>query len=185
MEDKKIKKVGRPKGNYYTLDFNEDRIPEIFKLAIYKRDGHVIFGHPDMLVECIQCNELKNQIHYTVNPHLDRFGRKKIKNICRECELFNNKIVYELKKIHGPAPNECMLCESVIKSGKKADLDHNHKTNEYRGWLCHEHNLGLAKFQDDPFELIKGIKYLSKDSHLDKREIVLKLRALASELENA
>lgn len=175
--------MGRPKGNYSSLDFNEDRIPEIFKESIFERDGHVIFGHPDMIVECIECGEFKNQIYFTVNPHLDRFGRKKIKNVCRECEAGNVKVVYELKKIHGPAPMHCTLCEGPTRNGKKANLDHNHKTNEFRGWICHEHNIALAKFQDDPFKIIKAIKYLSKDSHLDKRQLVLKLRALADDLE--
>lgn len=39
-------------------------------------------------------------------------------------------------------------------------IDHDHKTEQFRGLLCIKCNFGLGHFDDDPELLLKAIKYL-------------------------
>ena len=51
-------------------------------------------------------------------------------------------------------------CYSVKHKQTHLHLDHNHRTGQARGILCHLCNRGLGYFQDDPGLLIKAAKYL-------------------------
>lgn len=55
----------------------------------------------------------------------------------------------------------CAICNQP-ESGKREYLcvDHDHDTKKVRGLLCHDCNLGLGKFKDDPAILNKAIWYL-------------------------
>lgn len=53
----------------------------------------------------------------------------------------------------------CQLC------GEVSDIwcaDHDHKTGEFRGIICHHCNKGLGNFKDDVRRLEKAIIYLKK-----------------------
>lgn len=41
-------------------------------------------------------------------------------------------------------------------------VDHDHKTNTFRGILCDPCNKGLGNFQDDPELLAKAVEYLKR-----------------------
>jgi hypothetical protein len=59
----------------------------------------------------------------------------------------------------------CKICKRDASLFYKGlCIDHDHKTNQFRGLLCHHCNVGLGHFQDDPELLAEAIKYL-----LDKR----------------
>lgn len=63
-----------------------------------------------------------------------------------------------------PAPTRpCPeLCE--IGCGRKAShLDHDHKTGEFRGWLCNRCNLALGALGDDISALTRALRYLHGD----------------------
>ena len=56
------------------------------------------------------------------------------------------------------------LCE--ICQVKPADrYDHNHTTNEFRGWLCNGCNSGLGHFGDNPEIIERAFHYLKKRGH--------------------
>jgi hypothetical protein len=55
----------------------------------------------------------------------------------------------------------CALCKDPFDL-KGLVIDHNHKTGEFRGWLCSNCNTGLGYFLDDPSRLTLGIAYLHK-----------------------
>src|SRR5574343_216822 len=59
---------------------------------------------------------------------------------------------YRTKKIEQagrPPEDRCELCCCAF--GKETPrFDHNHRTNAFRGWLCHHCNVGLGHFKDDP-----------------------------------
>ena len=67
---------------------------------------------------------------------------------------------------------KCMICKQI----KKLSVDHNHKTGQIRGLLCHNCNVGLGNFKDNCDYLKTAIEYL-KSPNIDwkyafkKREI--------------
>ena len=44
--------------------------------------------------------------------------------------------------------------------GKGLAMDHDHETQEFRGFLCGNCNQGIGKFKDDPKLLQAAIEYL-------------------------
>jgi hypothetical protein len=57
--------------------------------------------------------------------------------------------------------NQCNIC-GVKLVNKKLSLDHCHKTNKLRGFLCDKCNIGLGYFNDNSELLLKAVDYLSK-----------------------
>jgi len=56
-------------------------------------------------------------------------------------------------------------CESCGKAGPVV-MDHNHKTGKFRGLLCHQCNVGIGFFKDEPKLLLAAINYLlAKEEH--------------------
>ena len=53
-------------------------------------------------------------------------------------------------------------CEICGLTGEVMHLDHDHKTNTYRGLLCNNCNAGIGFLQDDTAILVKAIEYLTK-----------------------
>ena len=58
--------------------------------------------------------------------------------------------------------NMCAICNRHKDELKRSlHVDHDHKTNDIRGLLCHNCNIGLGLFKDDIKILEKAIRYLS------------------------
>jgi hypothetical protein len=62
-----------------------------------------------------------------------------------------------------PCPDRCELCGG-LPDGRVLNLDHDHKTGEFRGWLCKKCNLNLGKFGDGVAGLQQAILYLKRNS---------------------
>jgi hypothetical protein len=57
----------------------------------------------------------------------------------------------------------CAICGSVEPGNPHGwHLDHDHKTNSFRGILCHHCNVGLGMFRDDKGSMLKAIEYLNR-----------------------
>lgn len=74
-----------------------------------------------------------------------------------------------LKQYHDLATaqgNACMLCRHIPDvnsphpSRRYLCVDHDHRTGEVRGLLCHRCNVGLGNFKDDIEVLTRAIAYL-------------------------
>lgn len=56
----------------------------------------------------------------------------------------------------------CMICGAGWAPGVKVkmNVDHDHRTNEFRGVLCENCNHGIGQFYDDPMLLMAAADYL-------------------------
>jgi hypothetical protein len=56
----------------------------------------------------------------------------------------------------------CAICgaDAFSSLGLKLDVDHDHRTGKVRGVLCHDCNLALACFHDNPFAIEKALQYI-------------------------
>lgn len=63
-----------------------------------------------------------------------------------------------------PLQMHCGICKTTepTKSGKGFHLDHDHETGKVREFLCHNCNVGLGHFKDDPDLLIEATMYLMR-----------------------
>lgn len=60
--------------------------------------------------------------------------------------------------IHWPPPDNCESCGEQPAT----HIDHNHSTNEFRGWLCNKSNAGLGMFNDDLTLILRAADYLRR-----------------------
>ena len=56
----------------------------------------------------------------------------------------------------------CAVCKKPPKDGHSLAMDHNHKTNEFRGLLCKECNRALGLFGDNIDTLTNAVLYLKE-----------------------
>src|ERR1039458_7278057 len=63
-------------------------------------------------------------------------------------------------------------CEICSKVGL-LHYDHDHKTGEFRGWLCGQCNRGLGEFADNVALLKKAVEYLLANCVADYAERLL------------
>jgi hypothetical protein len=68
---------------------------------------------------------------------------------------------YKIKKIEEikPRPNKCEICGEF----GKICYDHDHKTGNFRGWVCSFCNFTMGFVKDDVAKLEKIIIYLNKN----------------------
>lgn len=58
-----------------------------------------------------------------------------------------------------PAPARCECCGDMV-SGKQMHWDHNHRTQEFRGWICHWCNVSIGLMRESPDRIMKLLLYL-------------------------
>jgi|TARA_A200000113_G_scaffold192047_1_gene181077 hypothetical protein len=111
-----------------------------------------------------------------IDQSIENFGRssgaKYRRSECNSCNSLLNKVRRELKAITPPPPENhtCPICEKTADQvrgagGKKSGhwcLDHDHKTHQFRGWICHTCNRAIGQLQDDIKVLENAIKYIAK-----------------------
>lgn len=119
---------------------------------------------------CNGCQQLLPVSHFSKSN-----GANYPRSKCRVCERELSKVRTRLRKEVGspPANYVCPVClrnEEQIKGkgGKNRGAwccDHNHKTNVFRGWLCHDCNRGLGFLGDDADKCIRASNYLRNTQH--------------------
>jgi Recombination endonuclease VII len=67
------------------------------------------------------------------------------------------------EKAGRPRPNTCEVCGD----NGRICFDHDHETNEFRGWICHMCNSALGLVKDNPDKLRKLAMYI--EFHNQKR----------------
>ena len=113
------------------------------------------------------------------------YGKEKRNGSCKECMKENNALIKKLKFNAPPKPNECHCCGITINELKRRgdnreyggfQLDHDHQTKKFRGWICHLCNQGIGKLGDNLEGLAKAALYLSENNVNVIVEILNKLK---------
>ena len=74
-----------------------------------------------------------------------------------------------LEKIEKRTGRKKPDCCDICGSKERICYDHDHKTEKFRGWLCHYCNVALGFARDDKNILLKMIKYLEKSEEILKQ----------------
>ena len=113
---------------------------------------------------CRRCGEEKS---------LDCFSRrgegtvkKRINCKCKQCINEEAAIVRELRKTAPPKPQVCDCCgldpltnPNLGPYRKQLQLDHNHDTGEFRGWVCDNCNVALSRSGDNLEGAVNLVNY--------------------------
>lgn len=91
---------------------------------------------------------------------------------CRACAKKHANILKKIKKTAPPIPTDylCPICRrgsgDLLTYGKNKKsvwvADHDHETEQFRGWLCHKCNLGLGNLGDNADRCIRAAEYLQQ-----------------------
>ena len=113
------------------------------------------------------CSKCKHTLPVTYFSPVGKGGY--VRHECRACAYGLKKVRTGLKKLHGQPPEgyECPVClcdEERAATGGPSNsawvLDHDHETDDFRGWLCHRCNRALGCFHDDVPRMKRAIKYI-------------------------
>ena len=69
------------------------------------------------------------------------------KSMCEQMQIGFYIGMSDIEKLIGPKPKVCSVCLGA--RSRRLVVDHDHKTNEIRGWLCDKCNLALGYLGDD------------------------------------
>lgn len=86
---------------------------------------------------------------------------------CKICNNLNSKNRKKFRK-QNPLPKNsaCECCGKI----KKLVLDHCHKTQQFRGWLCSDCNVALGKLGDNTEGVLKALDYLERKNMLNSHQ---------------
>jgi len=119
-------------------------------------------------VEMGECNRCKECLPRTT----DYFAVKRVtvnskseetrwlSNTCRRCESKGQKIANSLRSAN--IKHRTDFCDCCGKKTDKLRLDHDHITEQFRGWLCDNCNTGIGRLGDNIEGVKKAIAYLEK-----------------------
>ena len=109
---------------------------------------------------CLGCNAHKSRFPLS-NRKATRHGVKVyLKTRCFDCHARQASVAYQLRKIHEPPPpgTPCQCCG---RAPARLFLDHDHRTELFRGWLCRECNSGLGFLGDGAQGVAQALMYLT------------------------
>ena len=121
-------------------------------------DGRFLprLGKEGVMRVCKRCDETKPLDRFPINNTLPSGVLRK--HTCNDCRSHQGKVRARLHRENTkPTDATCPICK---RSGGKIVLDHDHDTDEFRGWLCNDCNNALGKFGDSIDMLRRAINYL-------------------------
>jgi hypothetical protein len=140
-----------------------------------------------MKKKCTKCREEKELIIENFPPRKDT--KDGFRSECRECRKLRNREAYgptykkknqagHRRRKYGITTEKyntvldkqkgvCAICgtkekRSIRGAEPELSVDHDHKTGEIRGLLCHRCNSGLGLFQEDLRILRRAVRYLKE-----------------------
>jgi hypothetical protein len=110
---------------------------------------------------CSVCKEVKPEKEFRT-IYFKKGGHRVYGNQCKVCDSYMHKLLRTLKKLNPkPKDGKCQACGDIPDV---LHLDHDHSTEEFRGWVCEGCNHSMGKSNDDPEKLIKQAEYLRERS---------------------
>lgn len=122
---------------------------------------------PSLVLYCNMCKQDKASSFF-----YDKRGNRY--QYCRTCRNEWQKRRVILAKLH-PRPDNCESCGLPFqKTGPfRAEIDHCHDSNDYRGWLHACCNRGIGQFQNSIEMLEKAIEYLrQREKYVTLNEVL-------------
>lgn len=116
-------------------------------------------GITSFVKECSICHETKK---------IDNFGSNNAVMCRPECKACT-RTKRKRKDKRPDTPELGTPCEVCEKTNEELVEDHNHATEEHRGWLCDNCNRNGGRFNDSPLKLWKHTKYLLERDLADNR----------------
>lgn len=121
-------------------------------------------------ITCIKCDVEQPITNFIV------MTSGEVKRTCKSCKNGHKSVIKKLRR-ENKYPDEkykCPICERSIEEMAKHGqlrmknwvLDHCHKTNTFRGWICHHCNTGLGGFKDSLTILENAIIYLRRHKEM-------------------
>lgn len=105
---------------------------------------------------CSYCGKRKNSGSFPRHTHY----KDNLDSRCKKCIKKQTKIRDKLRKKAPPKPDICECCKKIPN---KWALDHNHRDNSFRGWLCDRCNTGIGNLGDTLQGVINAVNYLIKN----------------------
>ena len=104
--------------------------------------------------QCKECGEIKLLKDF---PLFSTKGAGR-KNTCKHCSNHHATVRRRLRRQHPvPAPGDCPACGRHTANWV---LDHDHKTDRFRGYICDSCNVAFGKFNDDPSTMQRSLIWL-------------------------
>ena len=82
------------------------------------------------------------------------------KSMCEQMQIGFYIGMSDIEKLIGLEPRVCSVCLGA--RSRRLVVDHDHKTNEIRGWLCDKCNLALGYLGDDADTIYRLAEYMNK-----------------------
>jgi hypothetical protein len=122
--------------------------------GLSEEETRSLFTHAEG--SCKRCGEQRDESDFGICARTSRgvFRRK----TCRFCAAADAMQRRRLAEIVGPRAHACEICR---REGP-TELDHDHNTGAFRGWLCTLCNTGLGRLGDDVAGVRRAIAYMER-----------------------
>jgi hypothetical protein len=110
------------------------------------------------LIECRRCKEHKPHSEYYLYDYTRQTGSRRD---CKTCYSEYQRILVTLRKIHRyPYENPICDCCGGLFHDERLQLDHDHITGAFRGFLCRSCNVGIGALGDTMEGLAQAMAYM-------------------------
>ena len=113
------------------------------------------------LPSCKKCGEQMTAATAQPQMHARKDGGRRVFNTCRPCIAREVMVIRRLRK-RVPAPPRGSPCECCGQVVERLELDHCHRTGDFRGWCCGRCNKGIGMLQDTLEGVLLAAAYLSR-----------------------